>query len=102
MGQLGFHHDSCVTKRLFETASPGSIVHLATGYFNLTQDYTVSIVDRSAAAYNILMAHPTVSITMNDELHAGLVLVPAILNTHHRENLKLFPRTLKGTNCCGV
>jgi CDP-diacylglycerol--glycerol-3-phosphate 3-phosphatidyltransferase len=62
MGQLGFHHDSCVTKRLFESASPGSVIHLATGYFNLTQDYTVSIVDHSAAAYSILMAHPTVSI----------------------------------------
>lgn len=59
MGQLGFHHDSCVTKRLFETALPGSIIHLATGYFNLTQDYTVSVVSHSTAAYNILMAHPT-------------------------------------------
>lgn len=59
MGQLGFHQDSCVTTRLFETALPGSIIHLATGYFNLTREYTASVISHSAAAYNILMAHPT-------------------------------------------
>ncbi|XP_069685138.1 CDP-diacylglycerol--glycerol-3-phosphate 3-phosphatidyltransferase, mitochondrial isoform X4 [Periplaneta americana] len=59
MGQLGLHQDSCVTKKMFETALPGSIIHLATGYFNLTQEYTISIINHSAASFNILMAHPT-------------------------------------------
>jgi len=59
MGQLGLHHDSHVTTRLFETALPGSVIHLATGYFNLTRQYTASVISHSAAAYNILMAHPT-------------------------------------------
>jgi CDP-diacylglycerol--glycerol-3-phosphate 3-phosphatidyltransferase len=63
MGQLGFHQDSCVTKQLFETALPGSVIHLATGYFNLTHEYTTTVIRHSAATYNILMAHPTVSIT---------------------------------------
>jgi CDP-diacylglycerol--glycerol-3-phosphate 3-phosphatidyltransferase len=63
MGQLGFRQDSCVTKQLFETALPGSVIHLATGYFNLTREYTASVIGDSAASYNILMAHPTVSIT---------------------------------------
>jgi hypothetical protein len=63
MGQLGFHQDSCVTKRLFETALPASVLHLAAGYFNPTQEYTTTVIRHSAATYNILMAHPTVSIT---------------------------------------
>ncbi|KDR24277.1 CDP-diacylglycerol--glycerol-3-phosphate 3-phosphatidyltransferase, mitochondrial [Zootermopsis nevadensis] len=59
MGQLGFHQDSCVTKWMFETALPGSVIHLATGYFNPTQDYITSVIRHSAATYSILMAHPT-------------------------------------------
>lgn len=62
MGQLGFHQDSHVTTQLFESALPGSVIHLATGYFNLTRQYTASLINHSAASYNILMAHPTVSI----------------------------------------
>ena len=60
MGQLGLHQDSYVTKRLFESALPGSEIHLATGYFNLTQEYINTMIHHSSATYNILMAHPTV------------------------------------------
>ncbi|XP_067005767.2 CDP-diacylglycerol--glycerol-3-phosphate 3-phosphatidyltransferase, mitochondrial isoform X2 [Anabrus simplex] len=59
MGQLGIHHDSQVTTQLLSSAHPGSLIHLATGYFNLTQEYMNTIIHRSAACYRILMAHPT-------------------------------------------
>ncbi|XP_049855957.1 CDP-diacylglycerol--glycerol-3-phosphate 3-phosphatidyltransferase, mitochondrial-like isoform X1 [Schistocerca gregaria] len=59
MGQLGVRQDSRVTLQLLKCAASGSTVHLATGYFNLTAQYMESIIHQSAAAYSVLMAHPT-------------------------------------------
>lgn len=58
---LGVSQDSCVTRQILQSAESGSMVHLATGYFNLTDDYTATILRDSKAAYRLLMAHPTVS-----------------------------------------
>lgn len=58
MGQLGIHHDSVVTKRLFSSSVQGSKFKLATGYFNLTQDYMDTITHQCLAHCSILMAHP--------------------------------------------
>jgi CDP-diacylglycerol--glycerol-3-phosphate 3-phosphatidyltransferase len=60
MGQLGIKNDSIATKQLIENAPAGAFVDISTGYFNLTQQYSHSIVQNSKATFNILMAHPKV------------------------------------------
>jgi CDP-diacylglycerol---glycerol-3-phosphate 3-phosphatidyltransferase len=61
MGQLGIHHDSVITKRLLSSSLQDSEIKLATGYFNLTQNYMDTISNDCQASCNILMAHPSVS-----------------------------------------
>ncbi|XP_030376035.1 CDP-diacylglycerol--glycerol-3-phosphate 3-phosphatidyltransferase, mitochondrial [Scaptodrosophila lebanonensis] len=58
MGQIGIHHDSVVTKRLLASCNSGSRLKLATGYFNLTQEYMDTITHNCLAQCSILMAHP--------------------------------------------
>ncbi|KAH8258271.1 hypothetical protein KR038_009077, partial [Drosophila bunnanda] len=58
MGQIGIHHDSVVTKRLLSNCVAGSRLKLATGYFNLTQEYMDTITHKCLAKCSILMAHP--------------------------------------------
>ncbi|XP_055852795.1 CDP-diacylglycerol--glycerol-3-phosphate 3-phosphatidyltransferase, mitochondrial [Episyrphus balteatus] len=58
MGQIGIHHDSIVTKQLFSSSVSGSRLKLATGYFNLTQEYMDTITKNCLAQCSILMAHP--------------------------------------------
>ncbi|KAH8278715.1 hypothetical protein KR018_007593, partial [Drosophila ironensis] len=58
MGQIGIHHDSVVTKRLLSSCVAGSRLKLATGYFNLTQEYMDTITHKCLAQCSILMAHP--------------------------------------------
>lgn len=62
MGQLGIHHDSIVTKKLLSSAIEGSKFKLATGYFNLTEEYMKTITNDCLAECSILMAHPNVRI----------------------------------------
>lgn len=62
MGQLNIHHDSEVTLRLLEESPAGSQIHLATGYFNLPQQYMENILRQSQATFSVLTAHPTVCI----------------------------------------
>lgn len=61
MGQIGIHHDSVVTKRLLSNCLSGSRLKLATGYFNLTQEYMDTLTHKCLAQCSILMAHPNVS-----------------------------------------
>uniref|UniRef100_A0A1A9VM55 CDP-diacylglycerol--glycerol-3-phosphate 3-phosphatidyltransferase n=1 Tax=Glossina austeni TaxID=7395 RepID=A0A1A9VM55_GLOAU len=58
MGQIGIHHDSVVTKRLLSNCVAGSRLKLATGYFNLTQEYMDTLTHKCVAQCSILMAHP--------------------------------------------
>ncbi|EDX12415.1 CDP-diacylglycerol--glycerol-3-phosphate 3-phosphatidyltransferase, mitochondrial [Drosophila simulans] len=58
MGQIGIHHDSVVTKRLLSNCVSGSRLKLATGYFNLTQEYMDTLTHKCLAQCSILMAHP--------------------------------------------
>lgn len=58
MGQLDLHHDSVVTRRIFQRALEKSQIKLASGYFNLTEELVSSIIDHCAADCAILMAHP--------------------------------------------
>lgn len=64
MGQIGIHHDSIVTKKLLSNCVTGSRLKLATGYFNLTQEYMDTLTHKCSADCSILMAHPNVSIIM--------------------------------------
>lgn len=68
MGQLGIHHDSLVTRKLLSKAQPASQLKLATGYFNLTDDYMQTITTGCPAQCSILMAHPSVSIRTCEQL----------------------------------
>lgn len=61
MGPIGLHHDSIIIKKLLSSASCGSKINLATGYFNLTDTYMNTITHNCPAACNILIAHPNVS-----------------------------------------
>lgn len=58
MGQLNIHHDSLVTKRILASAEKGSVLNIATGYFNLTQTYMDTLVNECEAECSIVMAHP--------------------------------------------
>lgn len=58
MGQIGIHHDSLVTKQLLSSPIEGSRLKLATGYFNLTQEYMDTLASNCLAQCSILMAHP--------------------------------------------
>lgn len=59
MGQLGVETDSACTRRILESIPADAEMSLATGYFNLTQDYMDSILNVSRANVHILMAHPS-------------------------------------------
>lgn len=63
MGQIGIHHDSVVTKRLLSNCIQDSRLKLATGYFNLTQEYMDTLTHKCLAKCSILMAHPNVSLS---------------------------------------
>lgn len=59
MGQLNIEHDSKITLRLLKTASPGAMLRLATGYFNLTAEYRDAVLRECQATCQLLTAHPT-------------------------------------------
>ncbi|XP_032674164.1 CDP-diacylglycerol--glycerol-3-phosphate 3-phosphatidyltransferase, mitochondrial [Odontomachus brunneus] len=59
MGQLNICHDSEVTLKLLQTASAGATLKLATGYFNLTSDYSWAVLKDCRATCHLLTAHPT-------------------------------------------
>ncbi|KAJ8667440.1 hypothetical protein QAD02_009103 [Eretmocerus hayati] len=58
MGQLNIRHDSQITLQLLKTAQAGSVLRLATGYFNLTTNYKEAIIDSCRAECHLLTAHP--------------------------------------------
>ena len=60
MGPFGITNDGYVTKRFLSSAEEGSRIHLASGYFNLTEEYMKCVLGQSRASYSILMAHPEV------------------------------------------
>lgn len=64
MGQLGIHHDSIVTRKLLSNTLAESKLKLASGYFNLTDDYMHTLTENCLADCSILMAHPSVSLLL--------------------------------------
>lgn len=59
MGQLDVYHDSAITLKLIQTAPVGATLRLATGYFNLTSDYSQALLRDCQATCHLLTAHPT-------------------------------------------
>ncbi|XP_060523302.1 CDP-diacylglycerol--glycerol-3-phosphate 3-phosphatidyltransferase, mitochondrial [Cylas formicarius] len=58
MGQLGIEQDSMVTTAILSEADPKSVLKIATGYFNLTDQYMETLIENCKARCEILMAHP--------------------------------------------
>ncbi|KAH0950734.1 hypothetical protein HN011_002330 [Eciton burchellii] len=71
MGQLNISHDSEVTLKLLQMAPAGTILKLATGYFNLTSDYSQAILKNNQATCHFLTAHPTANGFFNAKGIAG-------------------------------
>lgn len=61
MGQLGIIHDTIITNQILAEASADSQIRIATGYFNLTDQYIETLIKKTKAQCDILMAHPKVS-----------------------------------------
>ncbi|KAK3089168.1 hypothetical protein FSP39_001412, partial [Pinctada imbricata] len=61
MGPFGIDSDEKCMKRLFHSTPEGDTVYLASGYFNLTEQYKNIIVHESEANYKILSASPQVN-----------------------------------------
>nr|CAG4640991.1 EOG090X08SX [Eulimnadia texana] len=59
MGQLGITMDSSCTSKILGSIPKNAELSLASGYFNLTQEYMDSILHSTEASTHILMAHPT-------------------------------------------
>nr|CAG4650278.1 EOG090X08SX [Sida crystallina] len=59
MGQLNVDMDNICTRKILECIPTDAEMSLATGYFNLTQDYMTSILQTCRADVQILMAHPS-------------------------------------------
>ncbi|XP_077300552.1 phosphatidylglycerophosphate synthase 1 isoform X2 [Arctopsyche grandis] len=57
-GGLGIRIDSEVTRYLLASAPPLSNIKIATGYFNLTNEYTEAIIKECQGDCSLLMAHP--------------------------------------------
>lgn len=60
MGQLNVEHDTIITNRILAEASYGCRLKLATGYFNLTDEYIDTLIHKTRAQCDVLMAHPKV------------------------------------------
>lgn len=58
MGIFGIDQDQRLTSKLLETGSKDSSFKFGTGYFNPTPEYLQTILEKSFAKYDILMAHP--------------------------------------------
>ncbi|RZC37941.1 CDP-diacylglycerol--glycerol-3-phosphate 3-phosphatidyltransferase, mitochondrial [Asbolus verrucosus] len=58
MGQLGIEQDSQITDKILSEAPRNSTLCVATGYFNLTNQYMNTLIEQTEANCNILMAHP--------------------------------------------
>ncbi|XP_045623939.1 CDP-diacylglycerol--glycerol-3-phosphate 3-phosphatidyltransferase, mitochondrial isoform X2 [Procambarus clarkii] len=58
MRPFNIMNDSVITKKFLATAESNSRIKLASGYFNLTEEYMQCILQQSLASCSILMAHP--------------------------------------------
>lgn len=62
MGEFGITQDEEVTSRILASVPQDAHLQLATGYFNLTDNYAETLLKECKANISLLMAHPNVSI----------------------------------------
>lgn len=65
MGPFGIRYDEAAMIDLMRLSDPSDHILFATGYFNLTDQYSSSILDEAKAKFNILMASPKVHTRFN-------------------------------------
>lgn len=65
MGPFGICDDEHVTKKLLCQAEENDKIFLASGYFNLTEEYMANILNESKAQYKILTASPQVRYSLD-------------------------------------
>ncbi|CAK1547272.1 unnamed protein product [Leptosia nina] len=58
MGEFGIKQDEHVTCSILKTAPRGGYIRLATGYFNLTETYSKTLLQLCKSNISLLMAHP--------------------------------------------
>lgn len=61
MGEFNIHLDEQATCTMLETVPKAGFVRLATGYFNLTEKYSKTLLRNCKSNISLLMAHPNVS-----------------------------------------
>lgn len=61
MGPFDVRVDEFVTSKLFKSPSPDVTIYLASGYLNLVEKYTHSIIHQCSAMFRILTAAPEVN-----------------------------------------
>ncbi|XP_059047104.1 CDP-diacylglycerol--glycerol-3-phosphate 3-phosphatidyltransferase, mitochondrial [Achroia grisella] len=58
MGEFNITQDEQATQRILASTPEGSYIRLATGYFNLTEEYAQILLRNSKSNISLLMAHP--------------------------------------------
>ncbi|KAM3961036.1 phosphatidylglycerophosphate synthase 1 [Aphomia sociella] len=58
MGQFNINQDEQATQRILASTPKGSYLRLATGYFNLTEEYAQTLLKDCKSSISLLMAHP--------------------------------------------
>ncbi|RVE44096.1 hypothetical protein evm_011262 [Chilo suppressalis] len=71
MGEFNITQDEQVTHGILSCAPRGSYIRLATGYFNLTEQYASTLLRGCKASISLLMAHPNANGFMGASGPAG-------------------------------
>jgi len=73
MGPIGVNDDDDVMRKIFCCDEPGMSYDIASGYFNLTDDYENLLVRQNAAQVNVLMASPQANGFFNGHGMSGYI-----------------------------
>ncbi|CAH0750773.1 unnamed protein product [Diatraea saccharalis] len=71
MGEFNITQDEQATRGILGSAPKGSYIRLATGYFNLTEQYASTLLKECKANISLLMAHPNANGFMGASGPAG-------------------------------
>ena len=88
MGPFGIYDDEHVTKTLLCKAEESDRIFLASGYFNLTEEYIKEILHESRAQFHILTASPLVSFSHLFKDLSGLVMRKPVFGVSDKASFK--------------
>ena len=88
MGPFGICDDEHVTKTLLCKAEESDRIFLASGYFNLTEEYIKEILHESRAQFHILTASPLVSFSHLIQDLSGLVMRKPVFGVSDKASFK--------------